>query len=144
MSGERYLTTWDDLIEYLIERSFDADEIRSEFDQRAHRLEEPFRASTRAGELLDWGTLHGRRRVDAMIVAKITARPVAIAHRPRGRPKGSRTIPRDQLVATFRRLQRQYGQAPTQAQLAANLSPRIEVRTLQAHLREYGLGWPIE
>jgi hypothetical protein len=62
----------------------------------------------------------------------------------RGRPKGTRSVPRQQIIEVFRSLRKNYGRAPTQAELAANLSPRIEVRTLQAHLTAYGLPWPIE
>ena len=32
----------------------------------------------------------------------------------------------------------------TQRELADNLSPRIAPRTLQQHLTDYGLPWPIE
>jgi hypothetical protein len=61
-----------------------------------------------------------------------------------GRPKGTRSVTRDQIIDVFRTLRTNYGRAPTQVELAANLKPRIEIRTLQAHLDEYGLGWPIE
>jgi DNA-directed RNA polymerase specialized sigma subunit len=53
-------------------------------------------------------------------------------------------VPRQQIIDVFRSLRTNYGRPPTQAELAANLSPRIEVRTLQEHLSDYGLPWPIE
>jgi hypothetical protein len=62
----------------------------------------------------------------------------------RGRPKGTRSVPRQQIIDVFRSLRKNYGRPPTQAELAANLNPRIELRTLQAHLTDYGLPWPIE
>jgi hypothetical protein len=62
----------------------------------------------------------------------------------RGRPKGTRSVPRQQIIEVFRSLRKNYGRAPTQAELAANLNPPIERRTLQAHLKDYGLPWPIE
>ena len=62
----------------------------------------------------------------------------------RGRPKGTRSVTRDEIVEKFRSLRANYGRAPTQVELAANLTPRIEPRTLQEHLSDYGLGWPIE
>ena len=62
----------------------------------------------------------------------------------RGRPKGSHSVPCSQIIDVFRSLRTDYGRAPTQDELAANLSPRIERRTLQAHLKAYGLPWPIE
>jgi hypothetical protein len=64
--------------------------------------------------------------------------------RSRGRPKGTRSVPRQQIIDVFRSLRTNYGTNPTQAELAANLNPRIELRTLQAHLTDYGLPWPIE
>ena len=64
--------------------------------------------------------------------------------RRRGRPKGTRTASRQQIVDAYRRLRSENGKAPTQAQLAANLDPPVGHRTLQAWLREYGLPWPIE
>ncbi|MDP9272146.1 MAG: hypothetical protein M3O93_01225 [Chloroflexota bacterium] len=64
--------------------------------------------------------------------------------RRRGRPKGTRSVTRAEIVGKFRALRENYGRNPTQAELAANLTPRIEVRTLNDHLTDYGLGWPIE
>jgi len=64
--------------------------------------------------------------------------------RGRGRPKGSRTHTREAIVNRFRSLAKSSGRAPTQPELAANLEPKIEVRTLQEHLTAYGLSWPIE
>ena len=68
----------------------------------------------------------------------------ARARPTRGRPKGTRSVTRDEIVEKFRSLRANYGRAPTQVELAANLKPRIETRTLQEHLSDYGLGWPIE
>ncbi len=62
----------------------------------------------------------------------------------RGRPKGTRSVPRQQIIDRFRSLRTSYGRNPTQAELAANLNPRIEVRTLKDHLTDYDLVWPIE
>ena len=62
----------------------------------------------------------------------------------RGRPKGTRSVPRHQIIDRFRSLRANYGRNPTEAELAANLTPRIEVRTLQEHLAAYELTWPIE
>jgi hypothetical protein len=70
--------------------------------------------------------------------------PVAEPKPRRGRPKGTRSVPRQQIIDVFRSLRKNYGRSPTQAELAANLTPRIELRTLQAHLKDYGLLWPIE
>jgi hypothetical protein len=64
--------------------------------------------------------------------------------RARGRPKGSRAVTRDQILATFGQLRTQYGRAPTQPELCRRLEPRIEVRTLRDALHAYGLPWPIE
>jgi hypothetical protein len=64
--------------------------------------------------------------------------------RQRGRPKGTRSVPRDQIVEKFRALRSSYGRNPTQQELAASLEPRIEPRTLKAHLHDYGLPWPLE
>ena len=63
--------------------------------------------------------------------------------RPRGRRKG-RSVARDEIFKKFRSLRANYGRNPTQRELADNLSPRIEPRTLQQHLTDYGLPWPIE
>ena len=62
----------------------------------------------------------------------------------RGRPKGTRSVPKQQIIGQFRALRTNYGRNPTQAELAANLKPRIMVRTLKDHLADYGLAWPIE
>jgi hypothetical protein len=68
----------------------------------------------------------------------------AVPRRSAGRPKGTLSVPRDQIVAKFRALSTNYGRRPTQKELVANLEPRIEVRTLQDHLTAYELPWPIE
>jgi len=62
----------------------------------------------------------------------------------RGRPKGSRSSSRQGIVDTYRSLRTCYGRPPTQGELASNLDPPIAKRTLQQHLREYGLPWPPE
>ena len=61
-----------------------------------------------------------------------------------GRPKGTRSVTRDEILEKFRSLRANYGRNPTQRELADNLNPRIEPRTLQQHLTDYGLPWPIE
>jgi len=70
--------------------------------------------------------------------------PARSRPRSRGRPKGTRSVTRDEILEKFRSLRANYGRNPTQAELAANLNPRIEVRTLKDHLTDYGLTWPIE
>ena len=65
-------------------------------------------------------------------------------NRRRGRPKGTRSVPRKQIIDRFRSLRANYGRNPTEVELVANLNPRIEVRTLQEHLTDYELPWPIE
>lgn len=62
----------------------------------------------------------------------------------RGRPKGSRSSSRRGIIDTYRSLRTSYGRPPTQGELASNLDPPIARRTLQQHLREYGLPWPPE
>lgn len=64
--------------------------------------------------------------------------------RPPGRKRGSRTVGKVQIVATFRELAERLRRTPTQGELAANLQPKIALRTLQDMLTEYGLPWPIE
>lgn len=76
-------------------------------------------------------------------------RPVTPSEEPapsprRGRPKGSRSSSRQGIIDTYRSLRTSYGRAPTQGELASNLDPPIAKRTLQQHLREYGLTWPPE
>ena len=61
-----------------------------------------------------------------------------------GRPKGSRSATRDQIIEAFRTFRATHRRRPTQLQLAANLKPPIAVRTLQDLLAEYGLPGPIE
>ena len=61
-----------------------------------------------------------------------------------GRPKGTRSVTRDEILEKFRSFRANYGRNPTQRELADNLNPRIEPRTLQQHLTDYGLPWPIE
>jgi hypothetical protein len=67
-----------------------------------------------------------------------------VPRRSVGRPKGTLSVPKDQIVAKFRGLKANYARPPTQKELAADLEPRIEVRTLQDHLTAYRLPWPIE
>jgi hypothetical protein len=60
-----------------------------------------------------------------------------------GRPKG-RTVAEKTIVETFRRLKAAAdGRQPTQEDMVANLGMG-SVRTLQDHLTDYGLPWPIE
>ncbi len=70
----------------------------------------------------------------------------AAAPRPRrrGRPKGTLSVTRTDIVETFRALRTNYGRNPTQQELADNVKPRIDRRTLQSHLTSYDLPWPIE
>ncbi len=68
----------------------------------------------------------------------------ASARRRRGRPPGTRTLTKAQIVETYRTLKLSYGRQPTQQELVANMTPRIEVRALQDHLGAYELPWPIE
>jgi hypothetical protein len=63
--------------------------------------------------------------------------------RKRGRPKGTRIVPRDKLLEVFRALRVNYGRNPTQEELVANLEIET-VRTLQSYLDAYELPWPIE
>jgi hypothetical protein len=70
--------------------------------------------------------------------------PIPARNPRRGRPKGSRSSSRQGIVDTYRSLRASYGRAPTQRELASNLDPPIARRTLQQHLREYGLPWPPE
>jgi len=71
-------------------------------------------------------------------------RTAAPRRRRAGRPKGTRSATRDQIVEAFEAFRETHHRRPTQVQLAANLRPPIAVRTLQALLAEYGLPWPIE
>lgn len=64
--------------------------------------------------------------------------------RRRGRPRGTIAVTRTEIVEKFRALRTNYGRNPTQQELADNVKPRIEVRTLQDHLTAYHLPWPIE
>lgn len=96
--------------------------------ERVRRLNEPFRRE-----------LALRRRWPD---GEPTAQPPA--GRRRGRPPGSRAVTKELIVSTFHQLAKQYARSPTQAELAANLTPRIEVRTLQDSLTAFGLPWPIE
>jgi DNA primase len=86
------------------------------------------------------------RARDAINIAAPAVEPNAprSPKRQRGRPKGTRTVPKHQIVSTFRILTASYGRHPTEDELCANLKPRIGKRTLQDHLKDYGLGWPIE
>jgi hypothetical protein len=71
-------------------------------------------------------------------------RTAAPRRRRAGRPKGTRSATRDQIVEAFGTYRATHHRRPTQVQLAANLKPPIAVRTLQVLLAEYGLPWPIE
>ena len=62
----------------------------------------------------------------------------------RGRPKGTRSASREQIIDAYRTFRDSHQRKPTQAQLAANLRPPIAPRTLQDLLREYRLPWPLE
>lgn len=88
MSGERGLGRWDDLIEFYIERGYADDEIEDEFDREARRGKGWEIMFTRSGEYVDWGTLHGRRTVLALLATArghTTARRSRALADPRGR-----------------------------------------------------------
>lgn len=83
-----------------------------------------------------------RRRAD--IYAAQDARKAPPIPRPPGRKAGSRKVGREAIISKFRELRRSFGRTPTQTELAANLEPKIGLRTLQDMLTDYGLPWPIE
>ena len=87
------------------------------------------------------GPTDGRRRTTASAGGDGRGAP---RRRSSGRPKGTRSATRDQIVEAFQTYRATHHRRPTQVQLAANLKPPIAVRTLQALLAEYGLPWPIE
>jgi len=58
------LVTWEDNIEFLIERGYADDEIEAEFDRDPNAS-----MATRDGQTLFWGALHDRRRVLALLAA---------------------------------------------------------------------------
>lgn len=120
------------------------DELRREVEvaeYTAQRAEEARRLRSRLAELkLRPRAKQARERAAAVRPAEAARSEL----RRRGRPKGSRTHRRDTIVDTFRRLRQGYGRRPTQSELVVNLDPRIGVRTLQEHLRDYRLPWPIE
>lgn len=115
------------------------------------------RAHAICGDLKEQGLVAGSEfpgysiRVRVTYAGLVRALPTATAdpvspptRRTRGRPKGSRSVTRDQIVTTFRELRTQYGRPPTQSELCRRLEPRIEVRTLREALDAYSLPWPIE
>jgi hypothetical protein len=99
-----------------------------------------------AGSMFPGFSIRARVTYAGLVRALLTATPDyrLPPRRLRGRPKGSRTVTRDQILTTFQQLRTQYGRAPTQRELCLSLEPRIEVRTLKAALDAYGLPWPIE
>ena len=78
------------------------------------------------------------------VMPLMTVGPADGRRRRPGRPKGTRSATRDQLIEAFRTYRATHRRRPTQVQLAANLKPPIAVRTLQDLLAEYGLPWPLE
>jgi hypothetical protein len=83
----------------------------------------------------------GRRRTAVPVPAETAA---GGRQRHPGRPKGTRSVSRDQIIEAFQTFRAMHHRRPTQVQLAANLKPPVAVRTLQALLAGYGLPWPIE
>ncbi len=84
----RYLTSWEAIIEYLIELGYSDDEIADDFDQVVvHDSHHQYSESTRSGERIEWSTLHGRRRVLALL-ATIRGEPAepVISERPEAAP----------------------------------------------------------
>jgi hypothetical protein len=77
-----------------------------------------------------------RNELDAAGTAKPVPRQV-------GRPKGTRSLPRDVIVEKYRELVVELRHRPTQQQLADNLD-RLPLSTLRGLLTAYGLAWPIE
>jgi hypothetical protein len=98
---------------------------------------------------IEWLDLHNAfsRHRPTVEEAEALAQPTAqraggLARGRRGRPKGTRLTSPQQLVSSYRSLHARYGRPPSQTELASNLQPPIAKRTLQQHLREYGLPWP--
>jgi hypothetical protein len=87
MSAEYKLDGWDGHIEYQIHRGLTDDEIVDLFDHMTGPSGS-WEMFTRAGEPLDWGTLHGRRRIVALLATiRGTSRPrrARTVSDPRGR-----------------------------------------------------------
>ncbi len=86
------MTTWEALIEYLINQGFADDEIADEFDRAAQgrrggNMEFPrgdgrFVKLTPDGDPVDWGSLRGRRQVRAMLAGIRGTRAAIIAAGP--------------------------------------------------------------
>ncbi len=73
MSGDKVdLTTWEGRIEWEKRRGLTADEIVDAFD---HMYTQGGPVFTRGGEQLEWGMLHGRRRI-LPLIATITGTPI--------------------------------------------------------------------
>jgi hypothetical protein len=86
MSGEHDLGRWEGEIEFYIERGYADDEIEDEFDRQARQGSNVI--FTRSGEHVEWGTLHGRRTVLALLATArghTTARRSRALADPRGR-----------------------------------------------------------
>jgi hypothetical protein len=99
-----------------------------------------------AGSMFPGHSISVRATLGGLVRAlpAVTPDPQTPPRRARGRPKGSRTVTRDQILTTFRQLRTQFGRPPTQPELCRRLEPRIEVRTLREAMDAYGLPWPIE
>lgn len=99
---------------------------------------------------IDWLDLHNLFSPHEPTVEELDAltergsNPGAPPGGRRGRPKGSRSTTRQQVIDAYSSLRRRYGRPPSQAELASNLNPPIAKRTLQQHLKEYRLPWPPE
>lgn len=120
---------------------------------RDHPVELSAAATFEGGPNVAAPRLLGVTRLRLTTAATTAARPgteseeapgVPPQPRRRGRPKGTVTVTRTEIVGKFRALRTNYGRNPTQQELADNVKPRIEVRTLQDHLTAYNLPWPIE
>jgi hypothetical protein len=95
--------TWEGVIERLRARGYSVDEIIDQFDRETARERTGVNlGGSRSGEMLDWGSLHGRNRIKAMIEAafrgdKITEGEVRAKEaelREAGQPHGADSIAR--------------------------------------------------
>jgi hypothetical protein len=69
------LSTWEGLIEYQRGRGLTADEIVDVFDHTYAHGFAAIERLTRSGEWLNWGLLHGRRRIEPLIKAIASKTP---------------------------------------------------------------------
>ena len=120
---------------------------------RDHPVELSAAATFEGGPNVAAPRLLGVTRLRLTTAATTAARPGAESEgapgvppqpRRRGRPKGTFSVTRTEILEKFRALRTNYGRNPTQQELADNVKPQIKVRTLQDHLTAYGLPWPIK